>query len=365
MEILSKEVDEVIESHDDNLKVRNCLVCDLEIESTFKLECKCDICKKCIYNWVVEKNFPILFKDLDITCPNHNCRKDIKLEWLYTNLKSSQVSVINEILFKKYSVRCKDISKCPRNDCNYIGFTNGIKCRNEFKCEVCLESWYDPDLRIISTFDKVIDFFLRIRLYIILLITELTILVTCTPCKFCGFIIYRYEGCKHITCSKCNGQFCEYCFSDWLNNHDEEKCNYKVESLIIIIIFFIFLIIMKFLLSFYYLRISLFFILDTLLYELLIGIYLVGLCMPMLLRFIYLKGVVCAKDVKIKINIIAITATILIEYIHIYLSYKWEFIAIMNKYIIYELIIAISVISLYFVIKGWLDLIKNMIDEIR
>ena len=191
-------IDNLIKTEKDS---RNCLVCERAIDNDFILECRCDICKYCLYNWVVEKNYTILYKDFDISCPNHKCRKQIALQFIYKNLKYGQVAVINEVFFKKYSVINKDIKKCPRNDCSYLGFTDNVRCKTEFKCEVCNESWFDPDIRLVTFIDKLVHFLLSSKQNFLTKITDLTIMLSCKPCIFCDFIIYRFEGCKHMTCA--------------------------------------------------------------------------------------------------------------------------------------------------------------------
>ena len=359
----NKELESVVEMHQVCLSERKCLVCEREIEDEFILECKCNICKYCIYHWVTERNYSSLFKDVEITCPNHYCRKEMSLQWLYKSLKPTQVTVINEILFKKYAVLCKEIKKCPKNDCPYLGFSNGVKCKLEFRCEICSETWFDPEIRLISMSDRVYGFFSKLRENLFMLLTDIIILATCKPCTFCGFITYRFEGCKHITCSKCKGEWCDCCHGNWGSQHNDKKCAYKDEVQIIVLLFLIALSVLKIILSFKFLRLAFFEIIKLAFFDLLIAAYLVFLLGPVIRQIRYSRYVVCERSVYIKMNIAALTISILVEGLHVYYSDTTELVYTMNYYLMWEVVIAVSVISLYYALTGWVKLINELMDE--
>lgn len=355
---LIEEIDEVILNHVDldaaHLKL--CLVCEREITDNFKLNCNCEICKHCLYYWITDKNYSELFRELVLTCPNHNCRKEISLDWIYNNLKKSQVAVFNEILFKKFTHSNKDIRKCPKNDCPYLGYTDNIKCKSQFKCEICNETWYDPDILLVTNFDKFKNIILDCKNNFLHEITEFTILINCKPCKHCGFIIYKFEGCKHITCGKCNLEFCYTCLNNW-SDHCEDNCNYKLDQEIIYGLFFFLLFVLKFLLSFYYIRTGIYYILTGLVYNSCIAIYFL-LIYTIVAGIFYLK-----KDYSILCLCFAVFGVLIYEVFHVYLSYKSRFICDMNYVMAYEILAIFIITSVVILIKGWISLFKNVLDE--
>ena len=334
---------------------RNCLVCEREIDPDFILECYCDLCRHCLYNWIIELNYTVLYKDIEIYCPNHKCKKPINLKWIYSNLKQSHVTVINEVFFKKYSVICEDIKKCPKNDCAYLGYTDNIKCKKEFQCHVCNELWFDSDIRLITRMDKITNLFFNFKEKIFNLLTDLIIFMNCKPCIFCDFIIYRFDGCKHMTCGKCNGQFCYICLKDWKNDHNEEVCNYKFDYQVMTSLFMGILMFFKFIFSFYYIRVVSYTVLKTIFYEILIGLYFAILSVPCLIYIVKPHKSNCFK-------LILISLACFIEIIHIIMSYRFYIITDMNYYILYELGIVFLGINIYFIIAGWIRLIIDCIN---
>jgi hypothetical protein len=364
-EELKDQIDKLVSTHQENIIERNCLICYRDIDESFVLQCNCNICKKCLYNWVTEKNYSALYKEMEISCPNHECRKEISITWLYCNLKPGNISVINEILFLKYSVICKDIRKCPKSNCHYFGFTDGKKCRNEFRCEVCFETWYDPDLKLITKLDLIKNLSFTIKHNLLEFLTELVVFIYCRPCIYCGFIIYRFEGCKHMTCGKCNGEYCEVCLTNWKVGHDEIKCETKIDIVIIFTLNCILTCVLKLILSFYYLRMITYWILKALSYQLSISSYILILLSPLIIRAKVYERKIIYKEAKIKMNLFIVAMMILIEIFHIYLSYKSEWITNMNYLLLYEFMIITGIISLYFAVKGWKTLIANTFDEIK
>jgi len=199
-------------------KYAYCLVCYSDItNSDFKLKCKCDICEKCFYNWIVSQNLDSIFNsNFDCTCPNHSCKKEIPLDWVFQNINSQNASVINSILFKKYFNTNKDLVKCPQNLCPFAGYLEvNHKCRKEFKCEVCNVTWVD-DSRFDYTFmDHVRKYYYNFTNVISENASETVVMMTSKPCINCQIYVYKISGCDHITCTNCKKEWCYNCLGDY------------------------------------------------------------------------------------------------------------------------------------------------------
>lgn len=333
---------------------RSCLVCENEIDTNFVLPCNCDICIKCVYYWITERNFSELFKNVELVCPNHSCRKELTIEWIYANLRPTQIKVINEILFRKYSVQTKEIRKCPISDCPYMGCVPEEKCRFQFTCEICGHQWFEKELRLITLLDflKMSIFNLKDSLYGV--IGEFAVVMLCKPCIYCNFMTYRYEGCKHITCVKCTGEWCDICHLPWKPAHDDQKCELASGSQVCCFFFFLLTGSLKVILSFWFFRSFFYYLIVFLIY------FILGLALGLTMYIPNLIGkVLLSKNHKTQVIIDFSTGVILTGY----LIFSWYFTLLseINWLYIYIVGIIIILVSLYYVVVGWSKLIRRYV----
>jgi hypothetical protein len=205
-----------------------CQVCGLEIENTNALPpCKCKICLDCMYEWTKEKCRDVLNSDEEfIRCPNFQCKMNISLVLLYQNLSKDKIESISDILTFKYLCKNKDIQKCPKSDCTYAGYLDAnTYCRKAIVCEICNTEW---KLQNYKEMNFIFQFFLFIKNYIMIEITENIIDMYNKTCLHCKMRVSKTEGCNHMKCS-CKKEFCYNCLRDWtLHGSFTSYCNYNL-----------------------------------------------------------------------------------------------------------------------------------------
>lgn len=189
-----------------------CLICWSLVESNSFLPCSCEICEICLTSYI-QTTIPSEKFDLQlrsISCPSEKCLRALNLDELIKNLNNYDFRAsIDHLLLQKYLREKKDVFNCPTSNCEYYGFLKFGHCTEELQCEKCGKKWKDPQLlpfhhKLVYNLKNLIsqrnewrssfyeEFFTK-------------------ECPNCGIAILKNGGCKHMTCKKCNYQFCWIC----------------------------------------------------------------------------------------------------------------------------------------------------------
>ena len=153
-----------------------------------------------------------------IKCLDYECQEKLSDEFIINLLKSNKNLIFQ---FKKYKFELDIINNpnkkfCPFPNCNSFAElkdikNKNVKCLNNHKfCFLCLEKPHDgkPCKDIL---DKSMEEFSKNNFI--------------KKCPHCGIITEKAEGCNHITCSKCNYQWCWLCNGKYTTEHFREgKC---------------------------------------------------------------------------------------------------------------------------------------------
>ena len=201
------------------IKKITCEICsELFIENNGnKLEkCGHSFCNECWYNFLsikIKENKISLIK-----CLNYGCQEKLSDNFIFNILKSNQILIEQ---YKKYKYELEimnDPNKkfCPYPNCNSYALlkdlkNKNVKCSNNHAfCFLCLEKPHGkrPCKEVL---DKSIIEFSKNNFI--------------KRCPNCGIITEKVSGCNHITCSKCNYQWCWLCNNKYNVEHFREgKC---------------------------------------------------------------------------------------------------------------------------------------------
>ncbi len=203
--------------------------------------CSCFFCADCLTSWVLEKlsDLNTTMKSL-IKCPQHTCKREYPLSDYISLMNSSQIVMIYDVLAKKYCQNSSDIRSCPRNKCENYGFLLEKACDELMRCTVCNEEWEDYSQYSIMKKIKVFfrDFLVKRNEFSSSFFEE----IFTDLCPNCDVHIQKNGGCVHMTCSKCQYQFCWLCKQQWIG-HFPITCagHFLAFIMISLLIFFIFI----------------------------------------------------------------------------------------------------------------------------
>ena len=208
---------DLLETSENKIECPAC--CDLfypNEKNTLK-NCGHAFCEDCWEKFLcikIEEN-----KLTSIKCLDYECQEKPDDEFIMNYLNN------NEILIKKYKkfkfelgiINDQNKKLCPFPNCDsYLELKDPnnkyVKClNNHLFCFICLNK---PHGKIAC------------NKYINKSLNEYAEKNFLKKCPKCGIITEKYTGCNHITCSKCNYQWCWLCNKAYTEDHYEQgKCN--------------------------------------------------------------------------------------------------------------------------------------------
>jgi len=183
-----------------------CSICDSNNEFIEKIHLKCHhmFCHEC---WFIYLSGKIENNNIfEINCMNYECKEKLSNEFIMQYIESNKKLTDKYLKFKNRIelFKRKDIKLCPFPDCegfSTINFnSNYCKCNfgHEF-CSKCNNKWHKNTKCKISNEDiQNFDF---------------------KRCPNCKVWTQKNEGCNHMTCIKCNFNWCWLCEKEYNSNH--------------------------------------------------------------------------------------------------------------------------------------------------
>jgi len=192
-----------------------CSICEQNTEVTTYKFCKhqADVCMECLLSWTIHR-----IKDHNtISCYNRECRNT---RITFENVRKF-LTIPNDVV-NVYQTRTrralntmKDVTNCAVFTCN--GF-NVHNARMRFKCNECgLVTCVKHGIATTETgqFCCELDYG----------DSDETIKKIAKRCPHCKVPIQKNEGCNHMTCKLCTGQFCYSCGEAYVAGHfDGARC---------------------------------------------------------------------------------------------------------------------------------------------
>ena len=204
-----------------------CLICWSFFESSLLLPCSCEICELCLITYI-QTTIPSEKFDLQlrsISCPSDKCLRLLNIEDLLAKFNDVHLrSSIDNLLLQKYLREKKDVLNCQTLNCDYYGFIKFEHCTEMLQCEKCGGKWVDPQLlpfhhKLIYNLKNLMD---QRNEWLSGLYEEFFT----KECPKCGIAIFKNGGCKHMTCKKCNYEFCWIC-TQFYGSHSFDICKWS------------------------------------------------------------------------------------------------------------------------------------------
>ena len=213
--IIKEDIDKDLDLTNQNI----CQICSETFISTKENivpECGHSFCKSCWYDFLsvqIQEN-----KLSFIKCLDYECKEKLSDEFII-NLLNNNNKLIS--IYKRYKLELEIINDpnkklCPYPNCDsYLELkyekNKNVTCLNNHTfCFFCLKKPHGK-LACDARFDSEIIEFTKNNFVKI--------------CPNCGIITEKSSGCNHITCSKCNYQWCWLCNGKYIEGHyNEGKC---------------------------------------------------------------------------------------------------------------------------------------------
>ena len=206
----------------------SCGVCFSTFEETkpIQLECSCIHCSDCLALWVqMEINELRYYASENIKCMNSNCREPFKVQDILAQFPEQIKEELDISLLNFHLRSAKDIRKCPKENCDYAG-TIDLKssCVDDLECIKCGTHWREKTH--FSLTEKVLSTLTNLEFWSSEAFSEVWEEFFTNKCPNCHVNIERSGGCPHMTCKKCEYEFCWHC-KQGHKNHLSSKCMTK------------------------------------------------------------------------------------------------------------------------------------------
>ena len=175
-----------------------------------RLPCFCVSCSDCLTSWIVTQILELHYQTHEnIQCLNATCKRPFKVQDVYNKLTQEQQDVINTVLFDVYLKKTDDVRKCPNNECSYAGVITTIPCSSKLECPNCSTQWREKIHH--TTTEKIRDFVLNYGTQKNEVLSDVWQEAFARRCPKCSVSIQKNGGCNHMTCKRCQYEFCWLC----------------------------------------------------------------------------------------------------------------------------------------------------------
>lgn len=206
-----------------------CAICFTSLQnndSIVKLPCHCVSCSDCLTSWIATQATELHYQTHEkIPCMIATCKQPFEIKLIFDQLTEGQQNMVNDILFDVYLKKTEDIRKCPNNNCSYAGIIDpSMSCRNNLECGFCGGQWREK-LHYTTT-EKVKEFILNGNTQKNEIMSDFWQEAFTRRCPKCNVHIQKNGGCNHMTCKKCQYEFCWLCFQQH-QKHNRKVCAYS------------------------------------------------------------------------------------------------------------------------------------------
>jgi len=154
-----------------------------------------------------------------LKCPGYRCNAQLKEEYLET-VAPKALEHWRLAVFRFEMKKCRNFKFCPNASCGE-GFEIKVNCceADEVSCPKCSES-FCPKCNSVAHKGKTCEE-VRVERHKETWGEMAEYMAKPTKqCPFCLVWIEKNDGCNHMTCTHCRGEFCWLCFGNWSTHSD-------------------------------------------------------------------------------------------------------------------------------------------------
>jgi len=203
----------------ENLAISSNITCPIcfsnEKEIYVTLPCNCSACATCLTQWLIlkipEHQYSI---ENQVTCILSECKQPCSLQAIYQRMPLPYQQKLDKTLLQVYLTKEPDIRKCPNQNCNYAGIiTTTQSCASPLECGLCGTTWRDK--QHYTRYENFLEWWRTKPTKTEEDSSQQWIRNKSKKCPSCRVNIEKNGGCDHMTCIKCQFEFCWVCSWDY------------------------------------------------------------------------------------------------------------------------------------------------------
>jgi len=187
-----------------------------------------------LYVWIpTQANY----SEHSFKCLNNSCQVKIKLETLDKSLSRHEITVISELYNNNMVIDSDDMFKCPKNGCDYYGFTDPGSCSANLQWAKCSYEWRElQHMTLWERTSKSLRDVMSLNPEILNYFNEV---MFSSPCPKCEMKIYKIDGCNHMVWQKCKHEFCWFCHGDYPSyvHKGDSICGLRIATMVTLTLF--------------------------------------------------------------------------------------------------------------------------------
>ncbi|CAD8050632.1 unnamed protein product [Paramecium sonneborni] len=189
------------EGESQDLNLNQCPICQEQKGDNFELGCKHKFCRKCLEQYLNLKIDEGIV--MQINCPI--CYYEIQYEEVVQNIQQNELDKYAKFRTQSFAEKDPTVRHCPNKQCElYVQLdTKRCQCGQEI-CIDCGNQYHG-----MSSCDELMD-------SIFVLDSRQEKIQRCPKCKI---IVQKEGGCNHMTCKRCQYQFCWICRRKYTAKH--------------------------------------------------------------------------------------------------------------------------------------------------
>ena len=176
--------------------------------------CNGRFCESCILNWTLTS---IKARNLDgqdpVPCLQNSCQDGVCYTEFQKIMSKDNLRQINECYNENYYTKSADITRCPKEGCEYAGFIKLEACTDKIQWRKCEYEWKDHAHQ--TTWEKVKLSLKNTFRFSPESFNYLNKVMWSNPCPQCGMFIEKLDGCAHMVWQYCKYEFWWICLGHY------------------------------------------------------------------------------------------------------------------------------------------------------
>ncbi|CAK62137.1 unnamed protein product (macronuclear) [Paramecium tetraurelia] len=192
---------EVIDYDGLSQNLNQCPICQEQKEDNSELKCKHVFCRKCLEQYLNVKIDEGIV--MQIKCPS--CLYELSYDEVVSNIEKIKLDKYAKLRTLQYGESDPTLRHCPNKQCELYVLLDSKRCQcGQEICVDCGNQYHG-----LSSCDELMD-------SIFVLDSRQEKIQRCPKCKI---VVQKEGGCNHMTCKRCEYQFCWICRRKYTQQH--------------------------------------------------------------------------------------------------------------------------------------------------